>query len=194
MDKGKITEQTAISRAIAGEEQGYLYLLEKYKSFAYSIAIQIVKNEQNAEEVVQDSFIKAFKSIAKFKKLGKFSTWLYKIVYHTSLTSIRGKKNKMEYYADCTDYILELPDNYSNGFEKMLEKDKELYIYKAIQKLEKTERIALTLYYTNQCAIKEIQDITGWKPSTIKTRLFRGRQHLYVELSLLLNNELNDLR
>ena len=194
MDKGKITEQTAIVRAISGDEQGYLYLLEKYKAFAYSIAVQIVKNEQNAEEVVQDSFIKAFKSIAKFKKLGKFSTWLYKIVYHTSLTSIRGKKNIVEYHAEYTDYILDIPDNYSNGFEKLLEKDKEIYLNKAIEKLVESERMALTLYYTNQCTIKEMQDIMGWKPSTIKTRLFRGRQHLYVELSNLLNNELNDLR
>jgi RNA polymerase sigma-70 factor (ECF subfamily) len=194
MDETNYSEQAAIAKAIVGDERGYRYLLEKYKSYAFSIAIRIVKNEQEAEEVVQDSFIKAFKSIARFKKLGKFSTWLYKIVYNTSLTSIRRARINMDFLGDCTDFGLELPDSYINGFEKLIEKDKAVYINKAISRLPELESVAVTLYYNNQCTILEIEDITGWKTSTIKTRLHRARQNLYVELSKLLRDELNNLR
>jgi len=86
MDKSNYSEENAIERAKVGNEDGYRYLIEKYQTYAFTIAIGIVRNEENAEEVVQDAFIRVFRHIAKFNKSGKFSTWLYRIVYNTSLT------------------------------------------------------------------------------------------------------------
>lgn len=194
MDESNYAEETIIKRALVGEEQAYRLLLEKYKSFAFMIAYRIVKNEEDAEEVVQDSFVKAFKNIDRFKKSGKFSTWLYRIVYNTSLTSIRGHKFKTDSLDEPENYELEIPDSYENGFEKLIKKDKIAFVNKAIDTLSKAENIAVTLYYTNECSIIEIQEITGWNSATIKTRLYRGRQNLYKELSLLLKSEMNDLK
>lgn len=194
MDKTKDLEQSAIDMAILGDERGYRYLLEKYKSFAFSVAIQIVRKKENAEEVVQDSFIKAFKSISKFKNIGKFSTWLYKIVYNTSLTSIRGHKLYLDSVDQYEERAFEIPDNCKDGFDQLLDKDREHFIQIAISKLSETERLTATLYYVNQSTISEIEQITGWKTSTIKSRLFRGRQKLYYELSRILKSELKDLK
>jgi len=195
MDKSNNLEETAIGRAIAGNEEGYRYLLEKYQTYAYSIAIGIVKNEENAEEVVQDAFIRVFKHIAKFNKLGKFSTWLYRIVYNTSLTSLRGKRNiDIRSLNEPENFELNIPDNYANGFDDLVKSDKVTYVNLAIANLSEPENLVVTLYYTNECSIIEIGQITGWNTSTIKTRLYRARQNLYVELSKLLGIETNDIR
>ena len=186
MEKSNYSEEEAIESAMVGNEDGYRYLLEKYQTYAFSIAIGIVRNEENAEEIVQDAFIRVFKHISKFNKTGKFSTWLYRIVYNTSLTSLRGK-TKIDIKS------LDMPENYSNGFDNLVKSDKIKFVNKAITKLSKTENLVITLYYTNECSIIEIAQITGWNTSTIKTRLYRARQNLYVELSKLLGSETKDI-
>lgn len=184
MDKSNYSEETAIDRAMVGQEDGYRYLLEKYQTYAFSIAIGIVRNEENAEEVVQDAFIRVFKHIAKFNKSGKFSTWLYRIVYNTSLTSLRGKRRiDIRSLNEPVNYELDIPDNYSNGFDDLVKKDRIVLVNRAIASLTECENLVVTLYYTNECSIIEIAQITGWNTSTIKTRLYRARQNLYVELS-----------
>ena len=195
MDKSNYSEDIAIERAIFGREDGYRYLLEKYKTYAFTIAISIVRNEENAEEVVQDAFIRVFKNIAKFNKSGKFSTWLYRIVYNTSLTSLRGKRTiDIHSLSEPENYDLDIPDNYANGFDALIRSDKIRFVNKAIANLSEFENLVVTLYYTNECSIIEIEQITGWNNSTIKTRLYRARQNLYVELSRFLRNETNDIR
>lgn len=194
MEKSNYSEEEAIESAMVGNENGYRYLLEKYQTYAFSIAIGIVRNEENAEEIVQDAFIRVFKHISKFNKTGKFSTWLYRIVYNTSLTSLRGKRKIDIRSLDMPEnYELDIPDNYSNGFDDLVKSDKVKFVNKAITKLSKTENLVITLYYTNECSIIEIAQITGWNTSTIKTRLYRARQNLYVELSKLLGSETKDI-
>ncbi|MDB4292404.1 RNA polymerase sigma factor [Maribacter sp.] len=195
MGKSNYSEETAIERAMVGQEDGYKYLLEKYKTYAFMIAIGIVKNEESAEEVVQDAFIRVFKHIDKFNKSSKFSTWLYRIVYNTSLTSLRGKRRiDFSSFDERENYELDIPDNYANGFDDLVRADKITFINKAIANLSEPENLVVTLYYTNECSIIEIGQITGWNTSTIKTRLYRARQNLYIELSRLLGNETNEIR
>lgn len=195
MSKSNYSEETAIERAIVGKEDGYRYLLKKYKTYAFMIAVGIVRNEESAEEVVQDAFIRVFRHIAKFNKSGKFSTWLYRIVYNTSLTSLRGKRRiDLRSFDERENYEFEIPDNYANGFDDLVREDKITFVNKAIANLSEAENIVVTLYYTNECSIIEIGQITGWNTSTIKTRLHRARQNLYIELSNLLGNETDEIR
>lgn len=195
MDKSDYSEKAAIEKARLGNKDGYRYLLETYKIYAFSIAMSIVKNAENAEEVTQDAFVKAFKHIAKFNSYGKFSTWLYRIVYNTALTSLRGKRTiDVHSLSEPENYELDIPDNYANGFDDLLRSDKIRLLNKAIVNLSESENLAVTLYYTNECSIIEIEQITGWNISTIKTRLYRARNNLYIELSKLLGNEINDVR
>ena len=195
MVKSNYSEETAIERAIVGKEDGYRYLLEKYQTYAFTIAIGILRNEENAEEVVQDAFIRVFKNITKFNKTSKFSTWLYRIVYNTSLTNLRGKRKiDVRSLNEPENYNLDLPDNYANGFDDLVSSDKITFVNKAIASLSEQENLVITLYYTNECSILEIGQITGWNISTIKTRLYRARKNLYIELSKILGNETKDIR
>ena len=191
----KLTEDKAIERAIERDPEAYRFLLNKYKTYAFSIAVKIVKNREDAEEVVQDSFCKTFKAIRNFNRSGKFSTWLYKIVYNTSLTRIRNKKvvmDSLEEFPD-SDRGFDIPDNYVGSFEKLVQSDQVALLKKALTVLTESENLAITLYYSCENTIVEIETITGWNPSTIKIRLFRARQKLYTELSRQLNEEINEL-
>jgi RNA polymerase sigma-70 factor (ECF subfamily) len=191
----KLTEDKAIERAIERDPEAYRFLLNKYKTYAFSIAVKIVKNREDAEEVVQDSFCKAFKAIRNFSRSGKFSTWLYKIVYNTSLTRIRNKKVIMDSLEEFPDSNrgFDIPDNYVDSFEKLVQADQVALLKKSLTVLTESENLAITLYYTCENTIVEIESITGWNPSTIKIRLFRARQKLYTELSKQLNEEINEL-
>jgi RNA polymerase sigma-70 factor (ECF subfamily) len=87
----------------------------------------------------------------------------------------------------------DIPDNYVDSFEKLVQADQVTLLKKALTVLTESENLAITLYYTCENTIVEIEGITGWNPSTIKIRLFRARQKLYTELSKQLNEEINEL-
>ncbi len=80
-----------ISKILAGDSTAYVFLIEKYKNMAFSIALKITRNREDAEEIAQDAFIKVYDSLKDFRKKSKFSTWLYKIVYNTAISRIRKK-------------------------------------------------------------------------------------------------------
>ena len=89
------SDQIYIDKVLQGDTNAFAYLINKYKDMAYTIAIKIVKSHEDAEEVAQDSFLKAYEKLDSFKGNSKFSTWLYTIVYRNSITKIRKKKSLM---------------------------------------------------------------------------------------------------
>src|SRR5688500_5315762 len=195
MTESNANEPLIIERAMGHDPLAYKFLLNKYKGYAFSIAIKIVKNREDAEEVVQDSFVRAFKALRNFKGSGKFSTWLYKIVYNTSLTKIRNKgviMDTLESFPD-SNFELDIPDNYTGSFEKLVQADQASLLKKALAALSESEDLVIVLYYGCENTIAEIEQITGWKSSTIKIRLFRARQKLYEGLAKLLNEEIKEL-
>jgi RNA polymerase sigma-70 factor (ECF subfamily) len=195
MTELKLTENEAIEGAIKRDPTAYRFLLCTYKNYAFSIAVKIVKNREDAEEVVQDSFCKAFKAIRNFSRSGKFSTWLYKIVYNTALTRIRNKKVMMESLEEFpeSNHDFGMSDHHVDSFEKLVRADQAALLGKALTVLTESENLAITLYYLCENTILEIETITGWNPSTIKIRLFRARQKLYAELSKQLKLEIKEL-
>jgi RNA polymerase sigma-70 factor (ECF subfamily) len=185
-----LSDDEVIDRAIRGDPSAYRLLLCKYKTFAFTIALKIVKNREDAEEVVQDSFCKAFKSLRGFNRSGKFSTWFYRIVFNTSLTKIRNKRLLMDSLQQFPEpkYEFDIPDNYLDGFGRLVQQDRSVMLSKALAILDESENLMITLYYNCENTIAEIETITGWNPSTIKTRLFRARHKLYTELSKMVSN------
>ena len=85
-------ENIVIEKIKGGDYNACNFIVDKYKSFVFNICILIVKNREDAEELAQDSFIKAFKSIEWFKHESKFSTWLYRITFNNAVSKTRNKK------------------------------------------------------------------------------------------------------
>lgn len=186
------TEDKFLEKAIRGDKAGLEYLVSAYKNLAYTIAIRIVLNREDAEEVVQDAFMKAFASLSKFRQASKFSTWLYRIVYNTALTS---KTNKRISAVDLNGHLENEQYTSVENQQWNLTRDTERkkYVDLALGRLSEEERLIITMHYMGELSISEICEIVNMKKSAVKMRLLRGRNQLEIELKLLLNGEVKDL-
>lgn len=185
----KNTDQYLIKTTLAGETFAFGELVDRYQNFVFSIAVRMLKNREEAEEVAQDSFIKAFDSLAGFRAEAKFSSWLYRIVYNKSLD--RLKKNKRE-----GSFVL-IEDITSNdligietGLDFMLEEERKEVISKCIAELPGKDAALVELYYFEELAIKEIAEITGLTEDNIKIKLYRSRKKLFTLLKAYINPEM----
>jgi RNA polymerase sigma factor (sigma-70 family) len=178
-------DQVYIDSVKNGDLASYKFLVERYKNMAYTIALKIVLNAEDAEDAAQESFVKAYQQIHRFEGKSKFSTWLYTIVYRTSITKLRQQRIEATFLSD------EIDDGYHETFAdspaaKLDATEQQKFIKEAINKLPQIEGLLITLFYLNENSIKEIIDITGLTESNIKVKLFRARKILEEQLRFLL--------
>lgn len=176
-------EHSHIERILAGEHHLYAELVNKYKSYAFTVAQKILQNRPDAEEAAQDAFIKAFHHLSDFHRQAKFSTWLYRIVFNTAITYKRKRRHNFQ---NIENTVVE----YQEEANMMLEKrDKKKYLDLAMNRLNAADRTALTLFYMEEFSLEEIAEITGMQANTAKVRIHRARQRLADELKSLLKKE-----
>ncbi len=176
-------------QVIEGNVSGFSYFIEKYKDMAYSIAFRIINNKEDAEEVVQDSFVKAYRSLKTFRQDAKFSTWFYKIVVNTSLSKIRKKKFEA-LDIDVDEMGETIGDGVESAYNNLASADRKKFINLALEELLMEERLLLTLYYLGENSIDEIGEITGIKAANIKMKLHRARKKMLAILEKTLKSEL----
>lgn len=171
-----------IEKIIAGETSAFAHLVEKHKDWVYTIVVRILRSHEDAEEIAQDVFMKAYKSLKSFKGKSKFSTWLYSIAYNTAITKTRKRK------LSTTDLEDEMIRNYSEDaitedlFE-LSQEDLKSRLNKALSALPETDNLIITLYYKNENSIEEISEITGFSETNVKVKLFRIRKKLFTKLN-----------
>jgi RNA polymerase sigma-70 factor (ECF subfamily) len=151
----------------------------------FTLALRIIKNREDAEEVAQDTFLKAYKALDTFQGTSKFSTWIYKIAYNSSLDCLKKKKLRADIYSiDVTTlYYLK---TMGGILEDMDRNDRKLIIREAIDQLSSEDSAIILLYYYEELSVKEIAPIVGLSPQVLKVRLFRSRK----QLALILNSKL----
>lgn len=176
-----------ISKVLGGEPDSFAPLVEKYKTMAYNISIRIVGRPEDAEEVAQDSFVKAYRSLAGFEGKSKFSTWLFRIVYNTSVSYIRKKRR--ESFTDDIDSKMKAK---AEPIDEEYFHEEELMSYSlkmALKELPPEEQTIITLYYYQESSINEIADITGISSSNVKVKLFRVRKKLHERVTLIMKDK-----
>ncbi|PWL31050.1 MAG: RNA polymerase subunit sigma-24 [Roseivirga sp. XM-24bin3] len=190
-------ERYAMELIIAKVKQGDMVafnaLIDEYKAMAFTLALKLMKNREDAEEVAQDAFVKAYKNIGQFEGKSKFSTWLYTIVYNTALTRLRKKQLDMQ---DIDSHSVESSSALSeSGMEwRNLQRDeRSSYIKQALEQLVEEDQVVITLFYLNENSLAEICEITNWELSNVKVRLHRARKRLLIELEKLLETEVRSL-
>ncbi len=170
-------DQLYIDKVINGDASAFAYLVDTYKNMVFSLAYKMTKNKEEAEEVSQDTFIKAFKNLSNFKGDSKFSTWLYRICYHTTLDAI--KKNKKNNY---TFEINEVTYNQIQSVETILQgierKERSVIMDKCLMKLPDEERSILWMFYYDDLSLKEIIEVTNLSEANLKVKLHRARKKL----------------
>lgn len=161
-----------ITRILEGDTAGYAILVDRYKDLAYTIAYRITCSREDAEEIVQDSFVKAFRGLSTFRRQSKFSTWLYRIVYNAAISKKRIKGIDLQRIEDHpqADSLADIADD--------TETDRQALLEMAMQKIPEEDRVVLTLYYIEEASVDDIHQITGLSKANVKIRLFRARKKL----------------
>jgi RNA polymerase sigma factor (sigma-70 family) len=180
-----------IQKILDGDVDAFRYFIEKYRNMAYTLAISIVKNAAVAEDVTQDAFLKAYKSLGKFEQRSKFSTWLYKIVSNEGLKRIRKKEFK---YTNDPDELNDIQySEINNSVSELTIKEQKYFINKGLEKLLPNDSLMLRLFYLEEKSLIEICEITGLSNTNIKTILHRARKRFYTVLSKELKHEIRSI-
>jgi RNA polymerase sigma factor (sigma-70 family) len=188
-----IGDKTYIEQVLAGNGNAYSHIVDRHKDKAFNLAYRICGNFEEAEEILQDSFLKAFRSLRSFKMKSSFSTWLYRIVYNTSISHVRTRKTKVLSLEDFPADIIDFADNDTSSEEAEKEYRNALINF-ALQKITEEERALITLFYYDEMSPEEIEDVTGISRSNLKVKLFRARRKMYgilekAEMKNLIYNE-----
>lgn len=184
-----------IRQVLEGNQSAYANIVNHYKNMGMTIAIRILKNSDEAEEALQDSFLKAFASLENFNMESKFSTWFYRIVFNQSVSYYRRRKNCYPAISSIDSDINynELPD-ISGPIMQISIDEKRALAEKAIAELDEISAAVVTLYYLDECSTAEISEITSLTRQNIKTILFRARKKMYIVLEKLLKEEFEEIR
>lgn len=183
-----LNDQHYIERILQGESNLFAVLVDRYKDMIFTLALKMVKNREEAEEVAQDTFIKIYNSLSKFKGDSKFSTWIYKIAYNTCLD--RLKKNKKEdLNISIDEFSAHLIKTMDNALSALEEKERKQTIQNCLNLLPREENFLLTLFYFEDQSLEEIGKIMNINANNVKVKLFRSRQKLAVILKKQLEPE-----
>jgi RNA polymerase sigma factor (sigma-70 family) len=177
-----------IERVINGDVSAYSPLVEKHKNLVFSIAIKILNNREDAEEVAQDTFLKAYNALKTFEKKSKFSTWLYRIAYNGAISKKRKKKMDA---VEIDDHIMfnYSTDEISSNVHQLLESDQIQLIDKALLTLPDEDNLLITLFYKSNHSIEDMSNITGLTQSNVKVKLHRIRKKLYESIQEMVKKE-----
>lgn len=170
-------DQLYITKVMNGDANAFVYLVDTYKNMVFSLAFKMTKNREEAEEISQDTFIKAYKNLSKFKGDSKFSTWLYRIAYHTSLDNIKKNKNNNNTFEinEITFNQIKATENILEGIER---KERAKIIDACLQKLAVEERSIIWMFYYDELSLKEIIEVTSLSEANLKVKLHRARKKL----------------
>lgn len=185
----KLPDQHFITQIIGGNTNAFSVLVDRYKDLIFSLALKMVKNREEAEEVAQDTFIKIFNSLEKFKGDSKFSTWIYKVAYNTCLDRIKkNKKDEGNILID--DFSEHLVKTVENALSKMMDEERKKSIQDCLNLLPSDEGFLLTLFYFEDQNLEEIAKIMDITSNNVKVKLFRSRQKLASILKQKLEPEI----
>ncbi len=167
-----------VIKAKNGDIQALNKLINNHKDLAYSIALKHLKNKEDAEDVVQNSFIIVLKSIKSFRNEAKFSTWLYRIIYHECLKELKYKKLTVEYKPQFFDIE-----------DEKIDINKEASFKNIFKVLKPNEYTVISLYYLEEKSTNEIAQITSLSKSNIKVLLHRARLKMKKAANNNIKNE-----
>jgi RNA polymerase sigma factor (sigma-70 family) len=182
-----------IARVLNGDHQSYSILVERYQSLVFTITLRYVKSREDAEEVSQDVFVKAYRSLADFKGNSKFSTWLYTIATTTSITFLR--KKKLDVHSLDNEKVFETADRLDGGMSanQIEQKSKVNMVNEAIKMLSPDDAQIITLFYKGEQTLEEIAQILGKEPNAVKVQLHRARGRLKDKMQTYFSEEVKDI-
>lgn len=172
-------ENILLQRILNGETDLFSHFVERYSNLIFSLIARVVISKEDAEEITQDVFLKAFQKLHTFNGKCSFSTWLYRIAHNSAVSATR--KKKFIFVPTDESQITNVPDS---AVDELLnrEDDEELLqqLENALCKLNTEDRILITLFYYQDKSVIDISDILEITVENVKVKLYRVRKKLYV--------------
>jgi len=188
-----LNDNEIISKVLSGDHQAYAGLVNRYQNYVFTLTLRMVKNREDAEEVAQDVFIKAYKYLADFRGASKFTTWLYTIVNNTCISFLR--KKKLDVHSLDNENVFAAADNIDSGMRANMveQKSKLAMVNDAIGLLSSDDAQIITLFYKAEQSLEETAQVLGIEVNTAKVRLFRARTRLKEKMESHFAEEVRNL-
>jgi RNA polymerase sigma-70 factor (ECF subfamily) len=187
----ELTDAVFVTKARSGDTDAFRVLVERHGRALFRLAFRMTGNEQDAEDVVQESFLRAHRQLGKFDERASFGTWLYRIATNCSLDLVRSRKRRSENLApadpELEDPVLSLPSGDPNPERMTLSSEVRERVAGAMQELSATERTAFVLRHFEGMCIEEVSRVLECQPGAAKHSVFRAVQKLRRALEPLVS-------
>src|SRR5690242_7252977 len=182
----EISDAAFVTKARTGDPDAFRVLVERHSRSLFRLAFRMTGNEQDAEDVVQESFLRAYRQLARFDERASFGTWLYRIASNCSLDLVRSKKRRSERVAaapeqngnEPEDTVALLPSSDPTPERMALSGEVRERVAVAMNDLSATERTAFVLRHFEGMCIEDISRVLGCQPGAAKHSVFRAVQKL----------------
>jgi RNA polymerase sigma-70 factor (ECF subfamily) len=191
--QNKYSDTELINKVLGGDKAAYADLMKLHQRFVFTLALRFTKNREDAEEIAQDCFVKAYRSLNTFRSTSKFSTWLYSIVYTTAMTFLRKKRLDIQ-SIDTEAGLLNIQNHVSDlNADDVEHKSKMVFVNRAIDQLSPDDAAVITLFYQGEQSLEEIGQALGMEANTVKVKLHRARHRLKEKIENILHHEVKEL-
>ena len=179
----ELTDRAYVAKARSGDADAYRVLVERHSRTLFRLAFRMTGNEQDAEDVVQESFLRAYRQLGKFDDRASFGTWLYRIAANCSLDLVRARKRRSEQLVAAEpdtreDPIAALPSGDPSPEREALSSEVRERVAAAMQDLSAAERTAFVLRHFEGMCIEEVSRVLECQPGAAKHSVFRAVQKL----------------
>jgi RNA polymerase sigma-70 factor, ECF subfamily len=188
----KDPDQEIVDAIRAGNTRRYAALVDRHKDRALTLALRLVGDREEAEELVQDGFLRAYDSLGQFRGDARFGTWFYRILYNLCMTRVTRRRDSPRSLDGPGNELPEknfLASEEPGALERLEETEMQNLLSAEVARLPENFRIAVTLFYVQELSYEEMAGVTGLPLGTIKTNLFRGRTLLRKNILTRLKDE-----
>lgn len=163
-----------VREVLKGNQQEFAHIIDKYKNPLYATILRMTKNPQDAQDFVQEAFLKIYHQLDKYKETGTFSSWLYRVAINHCLDEFRKKRLE----TTSTEFAEHRAVDRNHPEVVYLKKERQRQLERLIATLPEDERLIVLLRYANECSYEEISELAGMPLSTVRNKLHRAKKKM----------------
>jgi len=170
-------EKALVQRAQKGDHDAFAALVDEHQRYVYNLALRVVKDENEALDLTQETFVRAWTALPNFKGQSQLRTWLYRIVTNLCYNRLPNLRRSLN---DLGDEVMEdIPEtNFNTPAQEFESNEIRRHLYQAIENLDENYRLLITLRYQNELSYDEIASTLNLPLGTVKTGIFRAKEQL----------------
>ncbi|MBN1551427.1 RNA polymerase sigma factor [bacterium] len=176
-----MNEQELVEKAKNGDQRSFSKLMDSYMSYVYRLALRMLGNEMEAEDVTQEVFIKAYKSLKAFRGKSQFKTWLYRIAVNQSLKAIKKQKIVKQHVID--EIEDKVNNNAENPLDSVIQAEQKDYLNRSIKNLPPKQKAILLLRVNDEMSFKDIAAIMKRSVGAVKANYFHAIQNIQSQIN-----------